>query len=59
MYRARDSKLGRDVALKVLPESLGNDAHYGPLQGQSAHVRVSESILPRSAVSKIPASTQL
>jgi serine/threonine protein kinase len=26
MYRARDTRLGRDVAIKVLPEALANDA---------------------------------
>ena len=28
VYRARDAKLNRDVAIKVLPAALANDAQY-------------------------------
>jgi serine/threonine protein kinase len=28
VYRARDSKLHRDVAIKVLPATLANDPQY-------------------------------
>ena len=29
VYRAADAKLGRDVALKVLPSRFADDAHLG------------------------------
>src|SRR5690348_3469182 len=41
VYRARDTKLGRDVALKVLPESLAHDAGRMMRLEREAHVLAS------------------
>ena len=35
MYRAEDTKLGRDVAIKVLPEAVSNDAErFGAIRAR-------------------------
>jgi serine/threonine protein kinase len=41
VYRARDIKLGRDVALKILPAALANDADYMARFQREAHVLAS------------------
>src|SRR5258705_7745366 len=38
VYRARDNKLGRDVAIKVLPESFAHDAERMQLFEREAQV---------------------
>jgi Tol biopolymer transport system component len=43
VYRARDTKLGRDVALKVLPAALAEDSHYMARFQHEAHVLASLS----------------
>jgi serine/threonine protein kinase len=41
VYRARDSKLGRDVAIKVLPEAFARDADRMARFEREAHVLAS------------------
>jgi WD40 repeat protein len=41
VYRARDTKLGRDVALKVLPEAFAHDAERMTRLEREAHVLAS------------------
>ena len=38
VYRARDSKIGRDVAIKVLPAELANDGHYAARLQREARI---------------------
>jgi len=38
VYRARDHKLGRDVALKVLPEAFSSDAQRMARFGREAKI---------------------
>src|SRR5262245_1743009 len=41
VYRARDSKLGREVAIKVLPAALANDPDYLARFQREAHALAS------------------
>ena len=44
VFRARDTKLDRDVAIKVLPEAFAQDAdRSGALQARSENARLAES----------------
>src|SRR6266545_7655043 len=43
VYRARDPKLGRDVAIKILPEAFGGDPDArGTVSARSAAARIAE-----------------
>jgi serine/threonine protein kinase len=48
VYRARDSKLNRDVALKILPESFANDPERLARFRREAQVLASRSATPRN-----------
>src|SRR4030095_14369721 len=56
VYRARDTKLQRDVAIKVLPHEVANDADGLALFEREARVLASLNILTleRSTGSKTP-----
>jgi serine/threonine protein kinase len=61
VYRGRDTKLGRDVALKVLPEAFARDAQRLARFQRKAKASL-HSIIPtslRSMASKIPARSML
>ena len=56
VYRARDHRLERDVAVKVLPEAMARDAHA--LNRFQREVRVVASPRVRSAI-RTPLATSL
>ena len=50
VYRATDTKLGRDVALKVLPPVFANDSERMALFKQEAHVLASLNHPPIASI---------
>jgi len=46
VYRARDPRLGRDVAVKILPGGVAGDVFAGAEEAVAACVRVRERIEP-------------
>ena len=59
VYRARDTKLNRDVALKVLPDVFARDAERMARFRREAQVLASlnRPTSPRSTASKSPTGT--
>jgi serine/threonine protein kinase len=47
VYRATDTKLNRDVAIKVLPDALANDPDYLARFTREAHVLASLNLYPQ------------
>jgi len=43
VYRATDTKLGRDVAIKILPESFAHDPEHGAIHARGAGSGIAES----------------
>ena len=51
VYRARDTKLGRDVAIKVLPEAFAQDAERLARFQREAQVLASLTLLGKMTLS--------
>jgi serine/threonine protein kinase len=59
VYRAFDPKLGRDVAIRILPEAFARDADWRPSAGKRPCSPRSEVLLSRAAVSLFEAHWSL